>query len=108
MGEYRFISNGEDHDYQLVWARELWWSKPYEIYLDKTGQGRLNISAAYKKKTARSTFKSPTEAAQIMGILKNMRIKKRDLQAAKFPDGTEQKVLTEWQHVINWLCTARV
>jgi len=103
---YEFIKMDNEHKYRLV-SKGWLWDSPQDVYLDNPGVGKLELCATYQGRTVNSKYTSSLEANQLMEILRKMGLKTDELQKVKFPDTASQKTLTEWDHLITWLLTAR-
>jgi len=103
---YQFIESDNGHDYQLVWTRRIRGPKRCGVYLDfNESLRRLDITVEYKGDRVASTFKGPSEATGLVRLLKKMGIRKRDLQAATFPDSRQDMLIDRWGHLVSWLAT---
>ena len=102
---YEFMEINNGHKYQLV-QPGLLWNSWYNVYVDPTPIGRLDVCVTYKGKNFTSGYKSSADANRLVQVLKKLGIQKADLQKTKFPKGTEQRVLNAWEHILAWLPAA--
>jgi len=109
MAKYEFQleepkDNGSSATYRLIHVGKVW-NTPKDVYLTKyDSSGNYVCTAEYNGVTASSRFMAGDGRNMLTGILKKQGLKNRKaMMAAKFPNGTDQKVLNSWHMILNCL-----